>query len=86
MSEQELKSHIQKVHAELERAHTMTTHERDLLGSLMEDIVINAAGDSKKVEVLNSELDRQATSFETNHPRIAGLIRQIMDTLGKMGI
>jgi hypothetical protein len=86
MTEQKLKSNIQEVHAELERANTMTSQEKDLLGSLMEEIVIHAGADDEKKQAVTSELDRQATKFEMDYPKIAGLLRQIMDALGKMGI
>ena len=86
MSEQDLKSHIESVHSELEIAHEITPHERDLLGALMEEIVVQASQDDSKKEELSSELDRYATNFETTHPKLAGIFRQIMDTLAKMGI
>lgn len=89
MTAEDLKRRLAELRRELESAGETDVHIRDMLGSLMADIVVIAGGgDAATVdrESLRRRLEQQATGFETRHPRVAGIIRQIMDQLARLGI
>ncbi|UTW44792.1 DUF4404 family protein [bacterium SCSIO 12696] len=89
MTDEELKQQIAELRVALEEASQTDIHVKDMLGLLMEDIVRltsendQAQSDSQQVQ---SQLSQQAADFDAQHPRISGLLRQLMDQLAKMGI
>ncbi|MCB1669283.1 MAG: DUF4404 family protein [Pseudomonadales bacterium] len=89
MSDNELRNRLQDLHEELERASKLSTEERDVLGSLMTEMVeIANEGElaSQQPDSLMDQLEEQVNEFENRHPRLAGVLRQIIEALGKMGI
>lgn len=89
MSDNELSNRLQDLHEELERASKLSTEERDVLGSLMTEMVeIANEGEqaSQQPDSLMDQLEEQVNEFENRHPRLAGVLRQIIEALGKMGI
>ncbi|MDM3871901.1 DUF4404 family protein [Porticoccus sp. W117] len=89
MTNYELKQQIAELRHSLEQASETDVHVRDMLGSLMEDIVVLVSeNDEGEVDsqAVRSQLDQQAADFESRHPKIAGLLRQLMDQLAKLGI
>ncbi|MBU3070380.1 DUF4404 family protein [Aestuariicella sp. G3-2] len=66
--------------------------QRDLLGGILESMggghkppppeVI----EPEAIESLGEQLDEHAVEFETEHPRLARAIREVMDLLAKMGV
>jgi len=89
MSNEELKSRLDELHQELEKAGTLSLEERDMFGSLMADMVQIAQEESQPEEhdeTLREKLEHKASDFDVDHPRLAGVIRQLLDSLGKMGI
>ena len=88
MTSEDLKQQIAELRKELEYANETDVHVKDMFGSLMEDIVVLVSEESSKVdsEGVKAQLEQQATDFESNNPRVADIIRQIMDQLAKLGI
>jgi hypothetical protein len=89
MTNEELKKHLDELHDELEKAHTMASEERDMFGLLMSEMVQIAQGEGQPdehKETLRERLDIKASDFDADYPRLAGVIRQVIDALGKMGI
>lgn len=89
MTNEELSSQLDELHAELEKAKTLSPGERDLFGHLMLDMVRIAQGEEpaiKPKETLRDQLEHKASDFESGHPRLAAVIRQVLDALNKMGI
>ena len=89
MSNEELKRQLDELHGELEKANTMAPEERDLLGHLMSDIVSISQGTfdtGKPKETLREQLEHKASDFDVDHPRVAAVIRQVLDALNKMGV
>ena len=89
MSNEELKERLEKLHEALEKAHTLAPEKRDRFGHLMTDMVEIAQGEPNKEihkETLKEKLEHKASDFDTDHPRLAGVIRQVLDALNKMGI
>jgi len=59
--------------------------EKDLIGDVLANIVngdnvSSAAGDT------TTQLDEQAAVFEADHPKLAGALREVIDSLNKMGL
>mgnify|MGYP003675220995 FL=1 len=89
MTNEELKKHLDELHDELEKAHTMAPEERDMFGHLMSEMVQIAQGEGQSEEhkeTLRERLDLKASDFDADYPRLSGVIRQVLEALGKMGI
>lgn len=88
MTSEDLKTQIQELRQQLEYASKADAHVKDMFGSLMEDIVVLATHGPAEVDTdgVKEQLEQHATDFESRHPRIASLMRQLMDLLAKMGI
>ncbi|MCV6604659.1 MAG: DUF4404 family protein [Porticoccaceae bacterium] len=89
MTNDELKQQIIELRHSLEQASETDVHVKDMLGSLMEDIVVlvnEEDDDQVDSQAVQSQLNQQAADFESQHPKIAGLLRQLMDQLAKLGI
>ncbi len=89
MSNEDLKRQLDELHDELEKAHTLAPIERDRLGQLMSDIVQIAQGEEEpedSTETLREKLEHKASDFDVEYPRLAGVLRQVLDSLSKMGI
>jgi chromosome segregation ATPase len=89
MNNDELKRQLNELHKELERAHTLGPEEKDRFGSLMSEMVEIAQGEEgaeETKETLREKLEHKASDFDAEHPRLAGVLRQVIDALGKMGI
>ncbi len=79
MAEKSLEESISELKVTINKA--LDDHERDLFGDLMERI----AGGKADPEV-HADLASRATAFEASHPHVARSIREVMDSLSKMGI
>lgn len=80
MSEQPLNEAIQQAKKALEAAKGVD--KRDYLSELLTGIVKGNFAD----ESLGDQLEEQALAFETDHPKLAGALREVMDALQRMGI
>ncbi len=89
MNKQELADLLKKLQSELESGKPVDADLRASLASLDQDIrkVLEqpsaASGDD---ESLNTRAKALEAKFETEHPYLASTLRDVMDTLGKMGI
>lgn len=83
MSGDDLRALLGQLHERLASARSLDPESRKLLATVARDIegalTNDAAVDAEPVEAL-------AVRFEADHPSLAGVLRQIMDTLGKAGI
>lgn len=86
----ELKERLRTLRARLESASGVSPAERDLLTSLMTEIV--AIAEDKACSNHGSELglrklwEQKSSAYEADHPEIAFVVRQVLDMLAKMGI
>jgi hypothetical protein len=79
MTDSSLEQSIRELKVTINEA--LNEHERDLFGDLM----TRMAGGSVD-ETVHSDLASKATEFEVSHPHVARSIREVMDSLSKMGI
>ncbi|GAB3110632.1 DUF4404 family protein [Aestuariicella hydrocarbonica] len=81
-SNEELKAQIEEVRKLMQTA--IDGKQRDLLGNLL----ANMGGGQVQAEPshLGEQLEEQAVGFESKHPKLARALREVMDTLNKMGV
>lgn len=86
---QDLYRQLESLHQELARTTAVDAEERALLITLVGDIT-RLLGQSNlsasEHHTLTERLDELAVHFEAEHPALGSAIRQIMDTLSRVGI
>lgn len=87
MPARELQEQLDTLREQLEQNPPLTQEEREDLHTLMAQIeaeiaVENATPDNNLADGVNLAVER----FEVEHPTIAGTLRNIVQTLGNIGI
>jgi hypothetical protein len=85
MTDRDLSALLAELHARLKQAHTLDAESRRSLTTVARDIE-KALADDGAGAVAAEPVEALAVRFEADHPSLAGVLRQIMDTLGKAGI
>lgn len=85
MSDQELRKLLAELHRRLKDTQTLDPESRKLAATVVGDIEKALASDEPG-SVAPEPVEALAVRFEAEHPSLAGVLRQIMDTLGKAGI
>ena len=85
MGDQELRVLLDELHTRLKRARLLDPEARKQLATVARDIE-NTLGSDGASTVAAEPVEALAVRFEADHPSLAGVLRQIMDTLGKAGI
>lgn len=82
-----LKQHLQTLHEELEGPAELDRDMRVLLRQLNDDIsrVLDEGG-TEEDDDLRRQVQEAAANFAAEHPRTERLLREIADTLAKLGI
>lgn len=89
MSTEQIKSTIRDLHERLEEAGPIDAETRQLLSQLDQDLHRLLAA---KVEVQDEEagfqerLESIAADFDSRHPQLAGILRELGDALARVGI
>jgi Domain of unknown function (DUF4404) len=100
MTEETLRQLLARVHERLSSSSTVDPEARDMLATVMRDIDGALAKGLPKIDTVSSvavspdarvaaavpRLEAVAVRFETQHPAIAQLLRQIGTLLGQAGI
>lgn len=91
MDKQELASLLKKLQAELESGQNVDDSLKQDLKALDKDIQKALGQTSPAVRAdqeasLNERAQELEARFSTDHPYLASTLRDVMDTLGKMGI
>jgi hypothetical protein len=90
MTHERLHELLGQVHQELERADSIDDESRELMFEVSDDIRYllesGKARDEAEREGMSDRLDSLLLAFGSRHPRIAGMIEEVIDTLAKMGI
>jgi hypothetical protein len=85
MSDQDMGALLAELHTRLKRARSIDPEARRQLATVARDIE-NALANDDPGAVAAEPVEALAVRFEAEHPSLAGVLRQIMDTLGKAGI
>ena len=88
MSEESLREMLARVHERLSQAGSVDAESRKILGALVRDIdrALGEEAGAAPVRGHVPRLESLAVRFQTDHPGLAELLRQIVDALGKAGI
>ena len=88
MSEESLRELLARVHERLSQAGSVDAESRKILGALVHDIdrALGSEAGGAPVSGHVPRLESLAVRFQTDHPGLAELLRQIVDALGKAGI
>jgi hypothetical protein len=83
----QLQEQLDQLSEQLEKNQTLSLEERQEMGELMAQIkarieLENATSDASLSDNVNLAVER----FEVNHPTVAGTLRNIVQTLGNIGI
>ncbi|HTX23483.1 MAG TPA: DUF4404 family protein [Steroidobacteraceae bacterium] len=88
--EETLRELLVRVHERLHRAEQVDAESHRLLGLLTGDIERALGGGGPQRARVKGEslprLEELAVRFETEHPALAQVLRQLIDALGKAGI
>jgi hypothetical protein len=85
MSGDDLRALLAQLHERLASAGSLDPESRRMLSTVARDIEQALTKDD--AEAVDAEpVEALAVRFEADHPSLAGVLRQIMDTLGKAGI
>ena len=86
MADDELRALLEQLHTRLGRAKSVDEGSRSLLATVSADIE-GALVRSEETDAAHAPvLEELAAKFEADHPQLANVLRQIVDTLGKAGI
>jgi hypothetical protein len=85
MSDRDLQVLLAELQTRLKRARSIDPEARRLLADVARDIETALVNDDPSA-VAAEPVEALAVRFEADHPSLAGVLRQIMDTLGKAGI
>jgi hypothetical protein len=87
--EENLRELLRRVHERLNRADNVDAESRRWLAVLTQDIERALGGGTRPARMERESLPRLealAVRFETDHPALAQVLRQLIDALGKAGI
>lgn len=84
-SSRDLRPLLAELHGRLKETKSLDPEARKLLMTVAHDIEKALAKDDA-ASVAPEPVEALAVRFEAEHPSLAGVLRQIMDTLGKAGI
>ena len=83
MPQQDLKQQLQQLHETLQQNLQLDDSSLELLHSIARDI--NAMDNSEAADI-GERVQEQAIRFEQEHPTLSGILQQIGDTLGRIGV
>jgi hypothetical protein len=86
MADNDLRALLEQLHTRLSRAPSVDEDSRNLLATLSADIERTLVRSEAADDSHGPVLEELAARFETDHPQLANVLRQIVDTLGKAGI
>jgi hypothetical protein len=85
---QRLDQLLEELHSELGGADALDDDAKEQLRDIARQIedAIGPEDDKSLGSDALDQLEEAAVDFQTEHPRLAGILAQITDTLGKLGI
>jgi Domain of unknown function (DUF4404) len=85
MADEKLHQLLTQVHDQLQQQHSLDDESQILLQQVLLDV--KEASETEELhQDLSERIEQQAVQFEQAHPTLAEILRQIMDTLGRIGV
>lgn len=85
MPQETLKKQLQQLHDALQQQPQLDEESVQLLKAIADDIGAQST-DNAVSEDLGKQVQQQAIRFEQEHPTLSEILRQIVDTLGRIGV
>lgn len=82
----QLKEKLAQLRDSLASPQNLDAEDVKVLQALERDIQTLLSGPSKDESDIESRIEQQAVAFESQHPQMSGILRDVMDILSKMGI
>jgi hypothetical protein len=88
MADKKLHQLLTQVHEQLQQQDSLDDESQALLQKVLSDVqTASGAGNLDEAQQdLSERIEQQAVQFEQAHPTLAEILRQIMDTLGRIGV
>lgn len=86
MSKESLKRHLDALRRELAQERALDGDTRAMLAAVADDIDEALGEGDRDYDSLRERLQAATLRFEAEHPRFAGILADITDTLAKIGI
>lgn len=87
MPSAKLRESLEAIRRELDAAGAMDEADRTLLEQVAADIErVLDEDDETTPDTVRGKMEKAAVDFEAEHPRLARVMNEIADTLGRMGI
>ena len=85
MGDEKLHQLLTQVHEHLQQQSSLDEQSQKLLQQVLMDVQSASEGEELQQD-LSERIEQQAVQFEQAHPTLAEILRQIMDTLGRIGV
>lgn len=85
MSDQNLNQLLSQLHKTLQDHPQLDEDSRVMLDQISKDVA-ELNKDDNQHQALSEKLEQQAVEFEQAHPTLSEILRQIVDTLGRIGV
>jgi hypothetical protein len=86
MSDLKLRALLAQLHTHLVQAKSVDSEARTHLTTALHDIEQALARSGTATAPTGPRLEALAVQFEADHPTVAGVVRELIDALGKAGI
>lgn len=86
MADEKLHELLTQVHEHLQQQTSLDEQSQKLLQQVLIDVQTASTGEVELEQDLSDRIEQQAVQFEQAHPTLAEILRQIMDTLGRIGV
>lgn len=88
MTDTKLHELLTQVHEQLKQQDSIDDESQALLQKVLSDVntVLSSENSDDLEQDLTDRIEQQAVQFEHEHPTLAEILRQIMDTLGRIGV
>lgn len=87
MSDEKIQQLLVQLHEQLQEKNSLEGDTQVLLQQVLDDVKASLASDEGELEQdLTDLIEQQAVHFEQEHPTLSVILRQIIDTLGRIGV
>lgn len=86
MADEKLHQLLTQLHNQLQQQSSLDDESQKLLEQVLADVQTASGEDIELHQDLSDRIEQQAVQFEQAHPTLAEILRQIMDTLGRIGV
>lgn len=87
MSDDKIQQLLVELHEQLQEKNALDDETKGLLQQVLDDVKDGLNKETTEFEQdLPDRIEQHAVQFEQEHPTLSGILRQIIDTLGRIGV